>query len=137
MEQSTNGGTGSGGSGGGSEDAGAAREHVRNAEENRDALEAQSRRTEATAPGADRPIEGSRAAHAGGPSTSGGRTSGGDRSDPGARRPDGGMSAGGAGGASEDTSAAEANVREAERNRDALAAQNRRVESTTPDGRNG
>src|SRR3954468_15385017 len=49
-----------------SEDSSRAEEHVRNAEENRDALEAQSRRTESTTSGeADRPIEGSRAAHSG------------------------------------------------------------------------
>ena len=47
-------------------DTSRAEEHVRNAEENRDALEAQARRTEATTSGeTERPIEGSRQAHAG------------------------------------------------------------------------
>jgi hypothetical protein len=41
------------------------------------------------------------------------------------------MTAGAPGHTSEDTSEAEANVREAERNRDALEAQKRRVDSTT------
>ncbi|HEX6749418.1 MAG TPA: hypothetical protein VF092_19135 [Longimicrobium sp.] len=42
-----------------SEDPSQAREHVRNAEENRDALAAQSERTEATAPSStDEPIRG-------------------------------------------------------------------------------
>jgi hypothetical protein len=92
---------------GASEDPSAAREHVRNAEENRDALEAQSQRTEATAPASvDQPVRGI---------------------DP------GGMGATGGGRASEDASAAQSHVEEAERNRDALEAQNRRVESTTPD----
>ena len=98
----------------GSEDTSRAEEHVRNAEENRDALEAQARRTEATTSGeTGRPVEGIR------PGASG--TS--------AR---GGMSAEGAGRTSEDTSEAEANVREAERNREALEAQHSRVERTTP-----
>jgi hypothetical protein len=94
----------------GSEDSSRAEEHVRNAEENRDALEAQNRRTEATTSGeTDRPIEGSRPAHSGG------------------------IDAAGTGRTSEDTSDAEANVREAGRNRDALEAQHSRVERTTPD----
>jgi hypothetical protein len=42
----------------GSEDTSRAEEHVRNAEENRDALEAQARRTDATTGSeTDRPIE--------------------------------------------------------------------------------
>jgi len=100
-----------------SEDTSRAEEHVRNAEENRDALEAQARRTDATTGSeTDRPIDGSRAMDAGdGTLTSGG------------------MTAGAPGRTSEDTSEAEANVREAERNRDALEAQKRRVDSTTPD----
>jgi len=108
----------------GSEDTSRAEEHVRNAEENRDALEAQNRRTEATTSGeTDRPIEGSRPAHSGGLDASG--TRGG--TDMGGR-----MDAASTGRTSEDTSEAEANVHEAERNRDALEAQNRRVERTTP-----
>jgi hypothetical protein len=110
---------------GGSEDSSRAEEHVRNAEENRDALEAQNRRTEATTSGeTDRPIEGSRPAHSGGLDAGG--TGGG--TDTGRR-----MDAAGTGRTSEDTSAAEANVHEAERNRDALEAQHTRVERTTPD----
>lgn len=108
----------------GSEDTSRAEEHVRNAEENRDALEAQARRTEATTSGeTDRPIEGSRAAQSGGldATGTGGGTDGGGR-----------MTADGPGRTSEDTSEAEANVREAERNRDALEAQHTRVERTTP-----
>jgi cell division septum initiation protein DivIVA len=101
----------------GSEDTSRAEEHVRNAEENRDALEAQARRTEATTGSeTDQPVEGSRSMDTGG----GTLTSG-------------GMTAGAPGRTSEDTSEAEANVREAERNRDALEAQARRVERTTPD----
>jgi hypothetical protein len=88
----------------GTEDTSQAQRHAENAEENRDALEAQSRRTEATAPaGVDQPVRG----------TTGG-----------------GMSA--TGRASEDTSRAAAHVDEAERNRDALEEQNRRVENSTP-----
>ena len=99
----------------GSEDTSRAEEHVRNAEENRDALEAQARRTEATTSGeTDRPIEGTRPG----------------ASDTTVR---GGLSAEGAGRTTEDTSEAEANVREAERNRDALEAQSDRVERTTAD----
>ncbi|MFL5384880.1 MAG: hypothetical protein ACJ8GN_20365 [Longimicrobiaceae bacterium] len=99
----------------GSEDTSRAEEHVRNAEENRDALEAQSRRTEATTGSeTDRPIDASRMDGGGGTLTSGG------------------MTASGPGRTSEDTTEAEANVREAERNRDALEAQKRRVDSTTP-----
>lgn len=101
----------------GNEDASEAREHVRNVEENREALEAQSRRVEETAPpeltGTDR----------GGTGT-GGRT--------------GGMSAAGTGQdqGSEDPSAAREHVRNAEENRDALEAQNRRVEATAPEETN-
>ena len=90
-----------------SEDPSKAREHVRNAEENRDALEAQSQRTGATAPASvDQPVRGTG---------------------------EGGMSASGGSRGSEDASAAQAHVQEAERNRDALEEQNRRVENTTPD----
>jgi len=97
---------------GGSEDTSRAEEHVRNAEENRDALEAQSRRTDSTAAGeTDRPIEGSRAARQGGMDASG--TDVGGSGTP----TSGGMRAGGPGRTSEDTSEAESNVREAERNR--------------------
>jgi|1185.fasta_scaffold658151_1 hypothetical protein len=97
----------------GSEDPSEAREHVRHAEENRDALEAQARRTEATAPDSvDQPVHGLDASQGSG---------------------SGGMSTSGGTRASEDASAAQSHVEQAERNRDALEAQNRRVESTTPD----
>jgi len=100
----------------GSEDPSAAREHVRNVEENRDALEAQARRTDATAPDSvDQPVRG----------LDQGQGQGGMSS--------GGMSSSGGTRASEDASAAQSHVESAERNRDALEAQNRRVESTTPD----
>lgn len=113
-----------------SEDSSRAEAHVRNAEENRDALEAQSRRTESTTSGeTDRPIEGSRAAHSGGGFEAAGTDRGTGVSDP---TLSGGMRAEGAGRTSEDTSEAESNVREAERNRDALEAQHARVERTTP-----
>ena len=112
----------------GSEDNREALEHVRNAEENRDALEAQARRTEATTPDdvADRPIQGS-AATQGTTGTSG--TTGSQ-----------GMSAAGQGMSgtsgrtegSEDPSEAREHVHNAEENRDALEAQNRRVEETAP-----
>lgn len=105
----------------GSEDTSEAREHVRNVEENRDALEAQNRRVEATAPPeVHSPVNG------GG---TGGRT--------------GGMSATGIGGsgnrtgtdthALEDTSSAREHAHNAEENRDALEAQSRRVEATAPE----
>jgi hypothetical protein len=43
----------------GSEDATEARQHMRNVQENRDALEEQARRVDASAPdGTDRPVEG-------------------------------------------------------------------------------
>jgi hypothetical protein len=112
MEQNLggNGSRAGGGDGLGSEDASEAREHVRNAEENRDALEAQGRRTEATTP-----------SHLQSDSPAGGGQ--------------GGMSAAGAGQdqGSEDASEAREHVREAEENRDALEAQNRRVEETAPE----
>lgn len=103
--------SGSGNDQQGSEDPSEAREHVRHAEENRDALEAQARRTGATAPDSvDQPVRGlDQGQGSGGMSTSGGTR------------------------ASEDASAAQSHVEQAERNRDALEAQNRRVESTTPD----
>ncbi|HKP77371.1 MAG TPA: hypothetical protein VJT67_17710 [Longimicrobiaceae bacterium] len=111
----------------GSEDTSRAEEHSRNAEENRDALEAQSQRTDATAAaGTDRPVEGYT------PTVGGTDTPRMDWSEPGARRPiDSGMHAVGDSGALEDASDAQANVREAERNRDALEAQSDRVERTT------
>lgn len=88
-----------------SEDPSEAREHARNAEENRDALEAQNRRTEATAPAeVDQPVRGT---------------------DP------GGLSASGT--ASDDAPEAARRADEAERNRRALEDQNRRVQETTPD----
>jgi len=120
MDQDRNAGTGS-------EDTSRAEEHARNAEENRDALEAQSQRTEATAAaGTDQPVE--RTTPQPGTSTAPQM----EWSEPGARRPiDGGMHAVGGSGALEDTSGAQANVREAERNRDALEAQSDRVERTT------
>lgn len=95
----------------GSEDASQAREHVHNAQENRDALAAQNRRVEATAPPEVRSDVDS--------GTRGG----------------GGMNAAGTGGGnqgSEDNSAALEHVQNAAENRDALAAQARRVEATAP-----
>lgn len=107
MEQNLGGNGSRAGVGPGSEDASEAREHARNAEENHDALEAQNRRVEATEPPElrdDRPREDA-----------------------------GGMSAAGADQGSEDASDAREHVREAEENRDALEAQNRRVEETAPE----
>ncbi len=111
----------------GSEDTSRAEEHSRNAEENRDALEAQSQRTDTTAAaGTDRPADGYT------PTVGGADTPRMDWSEPGARRPiDGGMHAVGSSGGLEDASDAQANVREAERNRDALEAQSDRVERST------
>lgn len=111
-----NSGTGGGmRNGQGNEDTSAAREHVQAAEENRDALEAQNRRTEATTPeSVNTPIGG-----VGNAST----TSGGQ----------GGMSATGGPRGNDDPSQARENVRSAEENRDALAAQHRRVEASAPD----
>ena len=110
MDQLSGNGAPRGVDGFGTEDSSQAQRHAENAEQNRDALEAQSRRTDATAPsGVDQPIQGSE---------------------------ESGMSASTR--ASEDASRAAANVDDAERNRDALEAQNRRVEDTTPpDVRNG
>jgi hypothetical protein len=102
-------GSGSGGQGFGGEDASGARDHVRAAEENRDALAAQNQRTGSTTPsGVDMPVE------------SGGR---------------GGLSATGADSqGSEDPSTARGHVRAAGENRDALADENRRVANTAPGG---
>ena len=90
------------------EDTTANREHVQNAEENRDALAAQAERTRATTrPETDTPIGAAGAAGAG--TYRAGSTSG-----------------------SGTTDNAEA-VRAAAENRDALAEENRRVAATTPD----
>ncbi len=100
----------------GSEDTSQAREHVHAAEENRDALEAQNRRTEATTPDSvDTPIGG------GG---NGMNAAGGGQ---------GGMSAAGTTRASEDASQAREHVRNAEENRDALAEGTRRIQASAPD----
>ncbi|HYH79747.1 MAG TPA: hypothetical protein VEX86_08110 [Longimicrobium sp.] len=97
-----------GASGQGSDDSSRAREHVHAAEENRDALAAQNRQTESTAPrGVDMP------------SVDSGRTDGMDAT-------------GASTQASEDPSRAREHVRAAEENRDALAEESRRVESSTP-----
>lgn len=86
------------------EDTTANREHVHNAEENRDALAAQAERTRATTPAeTDTPVGGANRAGSG--STGGGGT---------------GM---------DNTDA----VRAAAENREALAEENRRVAATTPD----
>jgi hypothetical protein len=98
----------------GSEDSSEAREHVRAAEENRDALAAQNRRTGVTATGTDAPIG-----------------SGGVQHDPAGGGRDL-MDGAGPGRASDDASQARENVRAAEENRDALADEKRRVESTLP-----
>ena len=89
----------------GTEDTTANREHVQNAEENRDALAAQAERTRATTPAeTDTPIGGANRSGSGG--TSGSGTAGMDNTDA---------------------------VRAAAENRDALAEENRRVAATTPD----
>ena len=119
-QQSGSGGMDGAGRGFGSEDASEAREHVRAAEENRDALDAQSRRTEATAPDSvSTPI---------GAANGGLRTS--ERLDASAGAS--GMPATGSSPVSEDASQAREPVRAAGENRDALADEHRRVESTTP-----
>ncbi len=106
-QNSGNGGAGASGQGFGGDDASRARDHVRAAEENRDALAAQNQRTGSTTPG-DVDM----------PRVDGGHT--------------GGVSATGTSGqASEDPMRARAHVRAAEENRDALAAQNQRTGSTT------
>jgi len=124
-QESGTGGVGNTGRGYGSEDASEARDHVRAAEENRDALEAQNRRTEATAPDrVNTPVgdQGGTSASSGS-STSGTPSSSGTTYDAsGSPRP------------SEDASQAREHVRAAEENRDALADENRRVEHTTPPG---
>jgi hypothetical protein len=115
-----------------SDDSSRAAEHARNAAENRDALEAQLERTEATTSDeAGRPVGGMHSE----PDTL--RAAGSDRAASAAGMDadptlSGGMRAEAARGSSEDTSEAEANVREAQRNRDALEAQSRRVEGTPP-----
>lgn len=102
--------SGSGGQGFGGEDASRARDHVRAAEENRDALAAQNERTGSTTPsGVDMPVV-----------------------DSGTR---GGMSATGATSqGSDDPSTAREHVRAAEENRDALAAQHQRTGSSAAGG---
>ncbi len=99
---------GNGAPGQGSEDTTEAVRHVQNAEENRDALEAQSRRTEATTDPAVRehPVREGVQASSGG---LGGGTLG-----------------------TEDASRAAAHAESAAENRDALEAQNRRTEATAP-----
>jgi hypothetical protein len=109
----------------GNEDTSAAREHVHAAEENRDALEAQNRRTEATTPeSVNTPIGGAGGGNAGGGNAGGGTTTSGGQ---------GGMNATGGTRGNDDPSQARENVRSAEENRDALAEQNRRVEASAPD----
>lgn len=99
----------------GSEDNSRAVEHVHNAEENRDALEAQARRTEATTPPE---IRADTDRDRGGTTTGGtGRTAG-------------GANLGNQG--SEDPSQAAAHAHNAAENRDALEEQARRTEATTP-----
>jgi|GEM_PF-1911138 len=108
VDGARHGGTSAAVGGQGSDDPSAAREHVRAAEENRDALAAQNQRTgSTTAGGVDMPwVEGGR---------------------------QGGMGATGTTGqASDDPSTAREHVRAAEENRDALADENRRVENSTP-----
>jgi hypothetical protein len=103
----------------GSEDASQAREHVNNAAENRDALAAQNRRVEATAPPeVQSPINGNTRGGGSGMNAAGTGNTGNNNVDT---------------HASEDTSAAREHVHNAEENRDALEAQNRRVEATAPE----
>jgi hypothetical protein len=95
------------------EDTTANREHVHNAEENRDALAAQAERTRATTPAeTDMPIgaAGTSGAGATGTGTSGAGSTG--------------------GGPGMDNSEA---LRAVAENREALAEENRRVAATTPD----
>jgi len=100
----------------GSEDASRAREHVRNAEENRDALAAQNRRVEATAPAEARSdVDAGTRAGSGMSATGIGTAGSGSQQ------------------GSEDASAAREHVQNAAENRDALAAQARRVEATAPE----
>lgn len=113
----------------GNEDTSAAREHVHAAEENRDALEAQNRRTEATTPESVNTPIGEGRGTAGSGSAGGGNSGGGQ----GGMNATGGASATGSDRGNDDPSQARENVRSAEENRDALAAQNRRVEASAPD----
>lgn len=126
MDQNTGGNAGNGRTG--SEDTSEARRHVHNVEENREALEAQNRRVENTTPDdvANTPIQPSRATSGNqGGMSAGGSQGGGTQ---------GGMSAGRSGAqGSEDASEAREHVRNVEENRDALEAQNRRVEETAPE----
>ncbi|MBV9774136.1 MAG: hypothetical protein JO040_09320 [Gemmatimonadetes bacterium] len=79
--------------------------HVQDAQQNRDALEAQARRTDATAPEAtSHPVQGLSNRGSGGSGTTG----------------------------SEDNTQAMRNVQNAEANTEALQAESRRVEATTP-----
>jgi hypothetical protein len=113
MDQNASGGRSSGMGG---EDASQAREHAHNAEENRDALAAQNRRVERTTPAPMPDVD----------TTSGGMNA----------APQGGRAADGNDAASEDASAAREHAHNAEENRDALAAQHRRVEATAPEETN-
>lgn len=99
----------------GSEDASQAREAVHRVEENRDALEQQARRVDATAPDStDQPIRGI--------GNDAGSGSGGMRA-----------GSGGTGTGSDDPSQAAANVRSVEEDTEAIREQARRVEASAPD----
>lgn len=119
MDQQSGTGMGNAGRGSGSEDASEARDHVRAAEENRDALAAQNRRTEATAPGGvETPIGNASGLNASGTSGTSGAS--------------GPLNTSGSSRASGDASEARENVRAAEENRDALADESRRVQASAP-----
>ncbi len=121
----------------GNEDTREAEVHSQHAQENRDALAEQNRRTEATAgDSANHPIGQQ---NAGGTSTGGGNTgTGGLNATGSGTTGTGGLNATGGGTAgtaraSEDNTQAAANTSNAHDNMEALRDQNRRTEETTPD----
>jgi hypothetical protein len=138
-----------GGRGNASEDTTEAREHMRNVRENTEALAAEARRVEATAPaGTDRPVQGTRTDGMGGEdnrmaaenqrnvqeNTEALRDQARlvDATAPASTdRPIQGLHAEGAGG--EDNRMAAENVRSVQENTEALRDQARRVDATTPD----
>jgi hypothetical protein len=114
----------------GNEDTREAEVHSQHAQENRDALAEQNRRTEATASdSANHPIGQQ---NAGGGNTGGTNATGSGSTGTGGMNATGGGTAG-SGNASEDNTQAAANTSNAHDNMEALRDQNRRTEETTPD----
>lgn len=115
----------------GNEDTREAEVHSQHAQENRDALAEQNRRTEATAgDSANHPIGQQ---NAGGTNTGGMNATGSGSTGTGGQNATGGGTAGNGHASSEDNTQAAANTSNAHDNMEALRDQNRRTEETTPD----